>query len=325
MLTRRTLIGHGAAVGLLVMSGEALAAGEGGVDGGGERLPLWPGGPPELTPRGLSEAISERAPAGAAPDRAIKGVVAPWLDLFRPSQPNGATIIAVPGGGYEHLAWDKEGLEIARRFAGLGVTALALGYRLPRDGWAGGLDTPLADAQRAVRMVRAMAPGLGVDPARIAVVGFSAGGHLVTKLGAAFGREVYPARDAADRLSARPDLVAAAYPAIMMDRLAGMAPAGQALFGKAMSPAELALQSPYRNVSDNTPPHFLLHAEDDPLVSPEHTLAMRAALVAKKRTVETHLLPTGGHGFGLRLKAGTPGADWPDQLLAFGRLTGWMR
>lgn len=325
MLTRRALIGHGAAVGLLSASGKTLAAGGGGVDGGGERLVLWPGGPPEPAPRGLAETVVERASAGDAPDRTIKSVVAPWLDLFRASQPNGAAIIAIPGGGYEHMAWDKEGLEIARCFARLGVAGLALGYRLPRDGWAGGLNTPLADAQRAVRTVRAMAPSLGVDPARIAVVGFSAGGHLVTNLGARFAQEVYPQRDTTDKLSARPDLVAALYPAIMIDQLVGASPERQALFGKVLSPAELMLQSPYRNVVVDAPPHFLIHAEDDPLVSPDNTLAMRAALVAKKKMVETHLLPTGGHGFGLRLKPGTPGADWPDHLLAFGRLTGWMR
>ncbi len=139
--------------------------------------------------------------------------------MFRPAKPNGAAIISIPGGGYRHMAWDKEGLDIARWFATRGVTGFALAYRLPNDGWAGGPLTPLADTQRAIRLVRSRASEWGIDPNRIAVTGFSAGGHLCANLAAQFELKTYETQDDADRQSARPDLSAPIYPAIMIDKL----------------------------------------------------------------------------------------------------------
>jgi acetyl esterase/lipase len=320
-LGRRDLLELGLAAGVLAASGPALAA-RGREQP--ERIALWPKGAPEPVPAGLSESLTERSSDPAVRDRALKGVVEPRLEYFHPKRGNGAALIAVPGGGYRHLAWDKEGLEIARWFAARGIAGFALAYRLPHDGWAGGADTPLADAQRAVRLVRANAATWGIDPARIAVLGFSAGGHLVANLAAQFVRPIYPEQDAADRLSARPDLVAPLYPAIMVDRLTGALPPGETLFGKAMDAELVARHSPHRNVRDTTPPHFLVHAEDDPLVGPEHTLALREALQAKRIAAETHLYAKGGHGFGIRHARGLPLADWPERLLAFGRSTGWI-
>ncbi len=320
-LGRRDLLGLGLAAGVLAASGPALAAHGRTAQ---QRIPLWPRGAPEPAPAGLSETLTERSSDPAVRDRALKGVVEPRLELFRPRRANGAAIIAVPGGGYRHMAWDKEGLEIAQWFAGRGIAGFALAYRLPHDGWAGGADTPLADAQRAVRLVRANAAAWGIEPARIAVVGFSAGGHLVANLAAQFDHPVYPAQDVADRQSARPDLVAPIYPAIMIDRLWGALPPGESLFGKAMDAASAARHSPHLNVRDTAPPHFLVHAEDDPLVGPEHSLALRAALKARRIATETHLYANGGHGFGIRHARGLPLADWPERLLAFGRSTGWI-
>ena len=258
-------------------------------------------------------------------DRALSGVSAPWLDHFRPSQGNGAAIIAIPGGGYRHMAWDKEALDIAAWFAARGIAGFALAYRLPHDGWRGGLDTPLADAQRAVRLVRSRAAEWGIDPQRIAVVGFSAGGHLTANLAAQFAHQTYAPQDEADRLSARPDLAAPIYPATLLKDLAAQMPTGEPLFGRAMDETEMARHSPHLQVPADAPPHFLVHAEDDPLVGPEHTLALRAAVKARRVPVETHLFDRGGHGFGIRNTAGLPVADWPDRLIAFGRTTGWIR
>jgi acetyl esterase/lipase len=318
---RRNLLGMGLAAGALVASGPAWAA-----RGSTEplRIPLWPKGAPEPVPAGLSETLSERSKDPAVRDRALRGVIEPRLELFLPKRGNGAAIIAVPGGGYRHMAWDKEGLEIARWFAGRGIAGFALAYRLPHEGWAGGADTPLADAQRAVRLVRANAAAWGIDPGRIAVVGFSAGGHLVTNLAAQSARPVYLEQDAADRLSARPDLVAPIYPAIMVDRLSGALPRGETLFGRPMDAETLARHSPHLHAREDSPPHFLVHAEDDPLVGPEHTLALRAALRAKGIAVDTHLHAKGGHGFGIRHTRGLPLADWPERLIAFGRSIGWI-
>lgn len=321
-LDRRNLIRLGLAAGALAAAPQLAAAARKPRFG---RYLLWPNGAPTPVPAGLAETLTERSQVAGVFDRALTGVRAPWLDHARPIRPNGAAIIAIPGGGYRHMAWDKEGLDIAAWFAARGIAGFALAYRLPHDGWAGGLDTPLADAQRAVRLVRSRAAEFGIDPARIAVVGFSAGGHLIANLAAQFDRTAYPAQDQADRLSARPDLAAAIYPAVMLDQLAAAMPAGQDLFGSAMSAADLAQHSPNRQARADGPAHFLVHAEDDPLVSAEHSLALRAALRVRGVAVETHLYARGGHGFGIRNTAGLPLADWPERLLAFGRTTGWIQ
>lgn len=320
-IDRRDLLGLGLAAGALAATAPLGAATPRKAAG---RISLWPNGAPEAVPGALRESLNERSKDGTVHDRALAGVSAPWMEHFPASGGNGAAIIAIPGGAYRHMAWDKEALDIAAWFAARGVAGFALAYRLPHDGWGGGLDTPLADAQRAVRLLRHRAAELRIDPGRIAVVGFSAGGHLTANLAAQFAQPVYPAQDAADNLSARPDLVAPIYPAVMLDQLAAQAPAGQPLFGKVMDAAELTRHSPHRNVRADAPPHFLLHAEDDPLVSADHSLALRAALKARKIPVETHLHDRGGHGFGIRYTAGLSLADWPQRLLAFGRTSGWI-
>lgn len=319
-LDRRALLGVGVASGALALSRPGLARNV----PSSEIVPLWPNGLPEAIPPGLKELTTERSTDRAINDRAIKGVTVPRLELVRPALPNGASIIIMPGGGYRHMAWDKEGAEISRWFAARGVTGFSLAYRLPHDGWAGGPDTPLADAQRAVRMVRAHSKEWGLDPQRIAVMGFSAGGHLCANLAAQFNRKTYAPRDAMDAVSARPDLAAPIYPGIMVDKLASQFPAGEGLFGKPVSPETLAIHSPYLNVPADAPPHCLIHAEDDPLVGPEHSLALRAALIARKIPVETHLFAKGGHGFGIRNGMGLPLENWPERVIAFGRTTGWI-
>jgi acetyl esterase/lipase len=243
--------------------------------------------------------------------------------MFRPEKPNGAAIISIPGGGYRHMAWDKEGIDIAQWFAARGVTGFALAYRLPNDGWSGGPLTPLADAQRAVRMVRAHAGEWGLDPKRIAVTGFSAGGHLCANLAALYGLGAYEPQDAVDSLSARPDLAAPIYPAILLNQMSAL-PQGESLFGKPVDAAIMAQHSPHLHATEASPPHFLVHAEDDPLVGAGHSLALRAALRCKGVPVETHLYAKGGHGFGIRNTKGLPVAAWPEQLLAFGKTTGWI-
>lgn len=319
MLGRREILALGAATGLLTATATSAQK-----SGERERIPLWPNGPPEPTPPGLTETFTERSTNPAIPDRALKGVSAPWIEIARPANPNGAAIIAIPGGGYRHMAWDKEAIDIIRAFASKGVTGFALAYRLPHDGWRDGPLTPLADAQRAVRMVRAQSKKWGIDPSRIAVTGFSAGGHLCANLAAHFDLPAYAAQDAIDELSARPDLAAPIYPAIMVDRLSAALPHGQSLFGGPITAEVAALHSPHLHVREQTPPHFLLHAEDDPLVGPDHTLALRVALVGAKIPTETHLYAKGGHGFGIRNTAGLPVQAWPEQLLAFGKTTGWI-
>src|SRR5262249_33523191 len=139
----------------------------------GEIVPLWPPGKPGGAPK-----LELRA-TGAAGDRVLTGITTPSLSVHRPAKPDGSALLIVPGGGYMEERIDSEGIEIARRFAQDGVTAFVLTYRLPSEGWPQGPATPLEDALRAMRKIRASASRYRIDPARIGAIGFSAGGHLV--------------------------------------------------------------------------------------------------------------------------------------------------
>ena len=222
------------------------------------------------------------------------------------------------------MVWDKEGIDIAAWFMSRGITCFILGYRLPPEGWASGADAPLADAQRAMRLIRHDAKKWGIDDNRIAAMGFSAGGHLCANLAAQFERAAAPHSDAIDALTARPCLAAPVYPAITINKQAAGLPPRERLFGAATTDAMLAQHSPHLHTAANAPPHIIVQAEDDPTVAPENTLALRAALKAKGIPVETHLFEKGGHGFGVRFTTGLPVADWPQRVLTFGAQHGWL-
>ena len=160
--------------------------------------------------------IVDRVATSGFQDRIVTQIGEPLMTVFRPARPNGAAILVLPGGGYVRVAIDKEGFETARRWAAAGITAFVLRYRLPAEGWADPADTPLQDAQRALRLIRANAAAYGVDPGRIAVMGFSAGGHLGASLCTRFDARVYAPVDAADAASARPDLAMLGYPVMQM-------------------------------------------------------------------------------------------------------------
>ncbi len=284
-----------------------------------EVVRLWPKGAPDAPKTPPKELIVSRSEQG--PDRAINGISDPRMMVFRPSKPNGAAMLICPGGGYRRIVIDKEGYEIARLLAEHGVTSFVLFYRLPGEGWKSGPDTSLTDAQRAMRLIRANAATYGVDPARVGVMGFSAGGHLAADLAARFALP-RPAVDKADQFSARPFLAAPIYPVIAMEPPLAHMGSREQLIG-ANASAELAkAHDPAENVPSDPPPHFLCHAEDDGSVPVGNTLKLREALVARKAVVETHLFPTGGHGFGLRQVEGTPTAIWPELFLAFAKARG---
>lgn len=290
-----------------------------------ERINLWPNGAPEAVPTGLVQQFVERSPsAGTVNDRALKGVTTPFMDAYRPAQSNGAALLIIPGGAYRRIVWDKEGVDIASWFMSRGITCFILGYRLPPEGWASGADAPLADAQRAMRLIRSDAAKWGVDPSRIAAMGFSAGGHLCANLAAQFERRASPIVDTLDTLTARPCLAVPIYPAIVLEALSAAFPKGETLFGKARPRDEAMQHSPHLHVPDNAPPHIMVQAEDDPTVSPDNVMALRAALKAKKIPVETHLFEKGGHGFGVRFTTGLPLAAWPQLALSFGQNHGWV-
>jgi acetyl esterase/lipase len=287
-----------------------------------ETIDLWPAGAPGLPPNALTETINERSTDPLVTDRAVFGITRPRLAVFRPDRPNGAAVLLTPGGGYRWVVVDKEGYELARWLAARGFTAFVLFYRLPGESWAAGPDVPLADAQRAMRLIRHRSRDFAVDPERVAAMGFSAGGHVCASLSTRFAASVYQPVDAADRLSAKPHSAAPIYPVVSMDPTIAHPGSRQLLLGAAPTPEREALYSPDRQVPADAPPHFLLHAEDDDVVPAENTLRLRAALKAKGIAVETHLFANGGHGFGLRKAVGKPAEAWPDLWRAWARTVG---
>lgn len=343
-LPRRHLLGLAASAGLLSRS-RASAAERANAPAGGtlagtaqngvaqaalvqrdEFIPLWPQGLPDPVPPGLTEEIIERATAGAPlRDRIARHVVTPGLTLRRASRPDGSVALIVPGGAYQHVVIDKEGLEIADWLAARGTTAAVLRYRLPGDGWRSGPDAPLQDAQRAVRWLRANGAALRADSARIGAIGCSAGGHLTARLltGSTFAG--YTARDDIDRASARPDFGALLYPVILVDGPDAHATSAQQLLGNDRSPTRLERYSPDRHVDAVTPPTWLLHAADDAAVPLSNTLAFHAALRAHAIASELHVFESGGHGFGLRFTVGKPVAAWPELLRAWLGQHGFVR
>lgn len=283
-----------------------------------ETIDLWPGAAPGAPATLPVETVKERSKDPAYNDRYVLGMSRPRMAVFRPEKPNGAAVLITPGGGYSWVVIDKEGYEMARWLAARGVTAFVLFYRLPHEGWAAGPDTPLQDAQRAMRIIRSRASRYGVDPKRVCAMGFSAGGHVCADLLARFGAQVYAPVDAADRLSARPDAAAPIYPVVSMTLPAAHAGSRKNLVGESASPERERTHSPHLHIRADAPPTFLLHAEDDPSVPLANTLLLREALLAAKVPVETHLFPDGGHGFGLRLSKGKSVEGWQEIFWAWG-------
>jgi acetyl esterase/lipase len=276
-------------------------------------IALWPEGHIR-PPAGPVEAVVQRSDDPKASDRMLQGITRPRLDIFRPAKPNGAAVILAPGGGYRYVVVDKEGYELARWLRERGVTVYVLFYRLPGDGWTNGADVPLADAQRAVRLVRSRAGADGIDPARIAFGGFSAGGQVATSLLTRFDAQVYARVDAADALSARPDALAAIYPVVSMDPAIAHAVSREKLIGANPDTAREKFYSPERNVRADQPPLWLLHAEDDSVVKVENSVRLREATRGIGAPVEAHFFERGEHGFGLMKAAGLPIAIWPELL-----------
>lgn len=292
------------------------------------RIALWPGDGIAPGDHALArpQRIIERSADPALPDRYIDGISRPYLVVYRPARPNGTALLVAPGGGYQRIVLDKEGSALVPAFVDAGgVTLFVLRYRLPGEGHADGRDAPLADAQRALRLIRAHAGHYGIDPHRVGVMGFSAGGHVAASLATRFDVPAYPAQDMSDRLSARPDFALLVYPVIDMGLAQrctpGAACAQPASIAHPGSRARLLGATPdaqavrdyslQQRVDARTPPTFLVHAEDDDVVPVENSLVFNAALRRAGVASELHLFPHGGHGFGTRGTTGLTTAAWP--------------
>lgn len=259
--------------------------------------------------------------------RFINGIASPYLKIFRPSQPNGRSLLVIPGGAYIVHSILNEGVDIAREMTSRGYTVYVLISRLPREGWSPRADVPLMDAQRAMRVVRAAARVDGRDPAKVACVGFSASGHLAASLATQHAEAVYRPLDAADELSARPDASGLDYPVISSTPGIGHALSFAMLLGEAPDAATLRKRSTDLQVSSQTPSVFLAHSIDDGDVPIENSLLMLAELCAAGRPAEAHFFERGGHGYGLGNPASSESgwiamfSRWLDQTLT--GLKGW--
>lgn len=222
----------------------------------------------------------------------------PKLTLYRlsPERASGSAIVVCPGGGYRTLASDHEGRQVAEWLNTLGVSAFVLQYRVgPRYRHP----APLADAQRALRLVRSRAREWGVDPARVGIMGFSAGGHLASTTGTHFDDGTLGAADPVERMGSRPDLMILAYPVVSLSAPFTHAGSRQNLLGDAPDPKLLEELSAERRVTSRTPPAFLFHTSDDPGVAVENSVALYQALHAAGVPAELHVFPRGPHGVGL--------------------------
>lgn len=235
--------------------------------------------------------MSERTKSPAdLRDRIAKGVTRPTLTVFRPQHPNGLALLMAPGGGYAWVVMDKEGYETAERLAASGVTVFVMTYRLPQN-WAAGADAPLQDAQRALRLIRYRAAEFSVDPRRVGVIGFSAAA-MCDMLTLAFDRPVYAVLDAADQVSARPDVSILVYPVATMDQALALRIAPQ----PAGRPDP---QNRYAPIPGSPGPARRAAGDADPRArrrqrpAEENSLGLLAALRAAKVPVEAHFLLRG--------------------------------
>ena len=288
-----------------------------------ETIRLWPGAAPGGARVTVTPVVTERSTDPAFHDRFARYTTEPILMVLRPARPNGASLLLIPGGGYRWAVVDKEGLDCARVFAAAGITCFVLRYRLPGDGWTAGPDAPLQDAQRALRLVRARAAADGLDPARVAVLGASAGGHLAGMLTARTD-QTYAAVDEADAVSMRPDLSILLYPVATMAPPFAHAGSRREMLGETPSAEAVARYSLERMDWRGRPPVFLLHAMDDEAVPVENSLQLLTALKAAGVKAEAHLFEEGGHGFGIRLIEGKPAAIWPELVLRWAQRRGWV-
>jgi acetyl esterase/lipase len=231
----------------------------------------------------------------------------------------GAAVVVFPGGGYSHLSEIKEGSDVAAMFNKLGVTAFVLKYRL---GMRYHQPSPLLDAARAVRTVRSRAKEWNIDPAKIGILGFSAGGHLASTLATHFDAGKADAADPIDRASSRPDLVMLIYPVITMGEFTHQG-SKKNLLGDNPSAELVKLYSNELQVTGDTPPAFLVHAMTDPAVPVENSTLFAGALRKAKVPFEMHIYEQGPHGFGL-----APGdpilSNWPDRCADWLRVHGFI-
>jgi len=286
---KKTQLLRGIALGFLLLSGIFSSSAQNQV------IPLWNKIPNEIKATDYKE--KESITDGKL--QSTTQVSIPTLSIFLPkdAKPNQTAVIICPGGGYMHLAFDKEGTKVAEWFNSLGIAAFVLKYRLPNDLIMKNKNVgPLQDAQEAVRYVRQNAAKLNIDPNKIGILGFSAGGHLASTLSTHYDDKVY---ESTYKVSARPDFSLLMYPVISMENQITHKGSQTNLLGNNPSQDLIDSYSNEKKVTSQTPPAFLIHATDDTVVIPENSINYYLALKKNGVKAELHLYEKGGHGFGL--------------------------
>jgi acetyl esterase/lipase len=265
-------------------------------------IDIWPGKPADDDAEKIGEEKffelmigGKPHHVGGKPTKWLTNVTKPTLTIYRPAKDRdtGTAMLICPGGGYHNLGWDVEGEEVAAWLNSIGVTGIILKYRCPRrPGDVKGVPPigPLKDAQRAVSLVRSRAKEWGIDPHRIGMVGFSAGGHLVGATSTNFDKRSYKPIDEVDSISCRPDF-------------------GIPVYSGYFYLKEKNELSPTVSTPKDAPPLFFVHASDDPISSVEHSVQFFVALKRANVDAEMHIYRTGGHGFGVR-DTGHPCNNW---------------
>lgn len=272
-------------------------------------LAVWPGRVPSDYGTIGPEIVRAQSEAPTKDAKWITNVTKPTITVFQPpkGKNNGAAMVICPGGGYWNLAWDLEGEEVAAWLNTVGITGIVLKYRVPRrPGQPEPLPAPgpLLDAQRAVSLVRSRVRDWGIDPNRIGIIGFSAGGHLAVMTATNFDKRAYEPIDDIDKLSCRPNFAVVVYPGYLLPE-----------------DEDTDVLAPYIRIPAGTPPIFLVHASDDPESGPEHSVAMYLALKRARVPSELHVYAAGGHGFGVR-KSNRPCSTWTERCVAWLRSQG---
>jgi acetyl esterase/lipase len=251
----------------------------------------------------------------------IRNVSIPSMSVYLPdsSQSDGSAVIIFPGGGYYLEAYEIEGTQIAQALVGHGVAAFVVKYRLPTDSTM--VDKtigPLQDAQEATKVVRERSGVWRINPNKIGIMGFSAGGHLASTAGTHFQRAVVPNED---NVSLRPDFMILVYPVISMTNTLAHLGSRNFLLGEHPPDSLIDYFSGEKNVTNDTPPTFLIHAEDDKTVDPDNSLEFFEALRRHDVPAELVVIPKGGHGFA----ANIPAEKWMQPLLSWMKDNGWIK
>jgi len=285
----------------------------------GEIIELWPRVPAGALHPGMTEIVEQSSSDPAYSSRRAKGISKPRMIVFPAARPNGSAMLIIPGGGFEWNYFEHEGYYIADVLNRAGITCFVLFYRLAQDGWSDPASVGPADAQRAMRVIRANAARFHLHPARVGVMGFSAGGFLTATLATRHSAPFSTPLDATDKLSARPLLTAPIYPVQTVDPAYAYGGVAPSLFGGRPTAAQIRDWSPDLNVTPDTVPTFLVHAEDDDTVPVANAVRLRDAMASAGITVETHLFGHGGHGFGVGRRPGHPDGLWLPLFLNFAR------